>query len=86
MIKTTIDQVLPVVIKPLERHVASLTYLKYLCPHGLLQRNKLLIDLAISERQSCFESFTNNWLKGTDDSKLIGTVLLDLGKVFEILH
>lgn len=50
------------------------------------KENKLLIDLAISERQSCFESFTNNWLKATDDSKLIGTVLLDLGKVFEILH
>ena len=36
MIKITIDQVLPVVIKPLERHVASLNYLKYLCPHSLL--------------------------------------------------
>lgn len=50
------------------------------------KENKLLIDLAISERQSCFETFTNNWLKATDDSKLIGTVFLDLGKVFEILH
>ena len=47
------------------------------------KENKLLIDLAISERQSCFESFTNNWLNATDDSKLIGTVLLDVGKVLK---
>ena len=26
------------------------------------KENKLLIDLAISERQSCFESFTDNWM------------------------
>lgn len=58
------------------------TYVLIVC----YKENKLLIDLAISERQSCFESFTNNRLKATDDSKLIGTVFLDLGKVFEILH
>jgi len=75
--------VLPVISKPLERHVAS-SYLKYLCKNNLLYSKQS----AYRPNHSCetaLLNLTDNWLKAMDKGKFVGSVFLDLSKAFDLV-
>ena len=66
--------VLPIISKPLERHVAT-SYLKYLDTYGLLYR----YQSAYRPHHSCetaLINLTDNWLKAMDESNLVGVILV----------
>ena len=76
--------VLPILSKPLERHV-SLAF------HEHLKTNKLLYinQSAYRANHSCetaLLNITDKWLKEMDDSKLVGTVFMDLSKAFDLVN
>ena len=76
--------VLPILSKPLERHVAS-AYLHYLTTNKLLYKNQS----AYRPYHSCETALLNTadkWLKAMDNSELVGTVLLDLSKAFDLVN
>ena len=75
--------VLPILSKPLERHVAT-AYLRYLTMNKLLYKNQS----AYRPYHSCETTFLNmsdKWLKAMDNSELLGTVFLDLSKAFDLV-
>jgi len=75
--------ILPVISKPLERHVAR-SYLDYLTSHMLLHSKQS----AYRPYHSCetvLLSLTDNWLKAMDSKELVGAVLLDLSKAFDLV-
>lgn len=76
--------VLPILSKPLERHMAS-AYLQYLTSNNLLFCNQS----AYRPYHSCETALLNisdNWLKAMDNSGLVGTVFLDLSKAFDLVN
>ena len=76
--------VLPILSKPLERHVAS-AYLQFLTSNNLLYGNQS----AYRPHHSCETALLNisdNWLKAMDNSELVGTVFLDLSKAFDLVN
>ena len=76
--------VLPILSKPLERHIAS-AYLQYLTSNNLLYGNQS----AYRPYHSCETALLNisdNWLKAIDNSELAGTVFLDLSKAFDLVN
>lgn len=76
--------VLPILSKPLERHIAS-AYLRYLTSNNLLYSNQS----AYRPYHSCetaLLNITDNWLKAMDNSELVGTVFLDLSKAFDLVN
>ena len=76
--------VLPILSKPLERHIAS-AYLQYLTSNNLLYSN----HSAYRPYHSCetaLLNITDNWLKAMDNSELVGTVFLDLSKAFDLVN
>ena len=75
--------VLSIISKPLERHVAT-SYLEYLNSHGLLYRHQS----AYRPYHSCktaLLNLTDNWLNAMDKSNLVGVILLDLSKAFDLV-
>ena len=75
--------VLFIISKPLERHVAT-SYLEYLNFHGLLYRHQS----AYRPYHSCktaLLNLTDNWLNAMDKSSLVGVILLDLSKAFDLV-
>lgn len=75
--------VLPVISKPLERHVAS-SYLKYLCKNNLLYSKQSTYHPNHSCKTALL-NLTHNWLKAIDKSKFVGPVFLDLSKAFDLV-
>ena len=75
--------VLEIILKPLERHVA-LSYQEYLTNNGLLY-SKQSAYLAGHSCGTAFLSLTDNWLNVVDDSKIVGSVFLDLSKAFDLV-
>ena len=76
--------VLPILSKPLERHIAS-AYLRYLTSNNLLYSNQS----AYRPYHSCetaLLNITDNWLKAMNNSELVGTVFLDLSKAFDLVN
>ena len=76
--------ILPILSKPLERHVSSAF-------HEHLKTNKLLYinQSAYRANHSCetaLLNITDKWLKEMDESKLVGTVFLDLSKAFDLVN
>ena len=77
--------VVPVISKPVERHVASsYMYLKYLTYDGLLYSKHSTYHLR-HFRETALLSLTDNCLKAMDNTKLVGSVFLDPSKVFELV-
>ena len=75
--------ILPIISKPLERHVAK-SYLGDLTSNNLIHRNQS----AYCPHHSCetaLLNLTDNWLKAMDSRKLVGSVLLDLSKAFDLV-
>ena len=75
--------VLSIISKPLERHVAT-SYLEYLNSHRLLYRHQS----AYRPYHSCetaLLNLTDNWLNAMDKSNLVGVILLDLSKGFDLV-
>ena len=75
--------IVPIISKPLERHVAK-SYLRYLTSNNLIHRNQS----AYWPHHSCetaLLNLTDNLLKAMDFSKLVGSVLLDLSKAFDLV-
>ena len=73
---------LPVVVKVFERLVHCQLY-------NYLQENKLLNPLQFGFRaghttQDVLVSMTDDWRKALDEDKLVGTIMLDLSKAFEL--
>ena len=58
-------------------------YLKYLTNDGLLYSKQSTYHLS-HFREIALLSLTNNYLKAMDNMKLVGSVFLDLSKVFEL--
>ena len=65
--------ILPIISKPLERHVAK-AYLGYLTSNN-----------SHHSRETALLNLTDNWLKVMDSRKLVGSVLLDLSKAFDLV-
>ena len=75
--------ILPMISKPHKRHVAK-SYLGYLTSNNLIHRNQS----AYRPHHSCetaLLNLTDNWLKAMDSRKLVGSVLLDLRKAFDLV-
>ena len=75
--------ILPITSKPLERHVAK-SYHGYLTSNNLIHRHQS----AYRPHHSCetaLLNLTDNWLKAMDSRKLVGSVLLDLSKAFDLV-
>ena len=75
--------VLEIIPKPLERHVAS-SYLEYLTNNGLLYSKQSAYRPGLS-CETALLSLTDNWLNDVDDSKLVGSVFLDLSRAFDLV-
>ena len=76
--------ILPVISKPLERHVAR-SYLDYLTSNTLLHSKQS----AYRQYYSCetaLLSLTDNWLKAMDSKDLVGAVMLNLSKAFDLVN
>lgn len=76
--------VLSMLSKPLERHVAS-SYLDHLTTNNLLYRNQSAYR-PFHSCETALLNITDKWLKAMDQSKLIGTVFLDLSKAFDLVN
>ena len=74
---------LPVISKPLERHVAR-SYLDYLTSNTLLHSKQSAYRPYYSYEIALL-SLTDNWLKAMDSKELVGAVLLDLSKAFDLV-
>ena len=75
--------VLPILPKPLERHV-SVTYQKQFLKYNLLYKNQS----AYRPNYSCetaLINITDRWLKEMDNGKIIGAILLDLSEAFDLV-
>ena len=59
-------------------------YLKYLTNDGLLYSKQSTYHLS-HFREISLLSLTDNYLKAMDSIKLVGSVFLDLSKVFELV-
>ena len=70
--------VLPILFKPLQRHIAS-AYLQYLTSNNLLYSNQSAYRPHHSRETALF-NISDNWLKAIDNSELVnvGTVFLCL--------
>ena len=75
--------ILPVISKPLERHVAR-SYLDYLTSNTLLHSKQSAYRPYYSYEIALL-SLTDNWLKAMDSKELVGAVLLDLSKAFDLV-
>ena len=76
--------ILPVISKPLERHVAR-SYLDYLTSNTLLDSKQS----AYRQYYSCetaLLSLTDNWLKAMDSKDLVGAVMLNLSRAFDLVN
>ena len=76
--------VLPILSKPLERHVSA-TYQKQFLKYNLLYQNQS----AYRPNYSCetaLINITDRWLKEMDNGKIIGAILLDLSKAFDLVN
>ena len=75
--------ILTIISKPLERHVAK-SYLGYLTSNNVIHRHQS----AYRPHHSCetaLLNLTDNWIKAMDSRKLVGSVLLDLSKAFDLV-
>ena len=75
--------ILPVISKPLERHVAR-SYLDYLTSNTLLH-SKQSAYRPYHSCETALLSLTDNWLRAMDSKELVGAVLLDLSKAFDLV-
>lgn len=71
--------VLPIVSKPLDKHVA-LSYLIFLSCHDLLHCKQPVYH------ETALLSLSDNWLNTMDNSKLVDVVFLDLSKAFDLFN
>ena len=76
--------VLPILSKPLERHV-SVTYQKRLLKYNLLYKNKSTYRPNYF-CETALINITDRWLKEMDNGKIIGVILLDLSKAFDLVN
>ena len=61
------------------------SYLGYFTSNNLIHRNQL----AYRPHHSCetaLLNLTDNWLKAMDSRKLVGSVMLDLSKAFDLVY
>ena len=75
--------ILPVISKPLERHVVR-SYLDYLTSDTPLH-NKQSAYRPYHSCETALLSLTDNWLRAMDSKELVGAVLLDLSKAFDLV-
>ena len=76
--------VLPILSKPLERHV-SVTYQKQFLKYNLLYKNQSVYRPNYS-CETALINITDRWLKEMDNGKIIGAILLDLSKAFDLVN